>query len=308
VRRVNFKKKWFFFLLFSIEILLNSTLFSQTKFFSPSDNVNKKRVLIASGLVSYVEIGSFSGLYYVWYAHSMNPKFNFFNDLGNWGNVDKYGHAYTTYQLSRTYANLYRWSGLSRKKSAIIGSAIGLGYQTTLEVFDGFSNNYGFSLGDMGFNLLGSFVFLGQELWLKEQVFLPKFSYHPTQYAVLRPNILGSNHFERFLKDYNGQTYWLSFSPGSIIKNTSFPNWLCLSVGYGVDARIVGDQTSYVSEDGSIYNSKQEFFLSLDIDLKKIPTKNKTLKRVLTSLNYLKIPAPAISVRGNQFKFYPIYF
>jgi len=302
------KKKSIFYLLFSIEILLNSILFSQTKIFQPSEKLNKKRIFIASGLISYVEIGSFGGLYHVWYSENMNPKFQFFNDLGNWGNVDKYGHAYSTYQLSRTYANLFKWTGITKKKSAIIGSAIGLGYQTTLEIFDGYSNNYGFSWGDMGFNFLGSFVFMSQELWLKEQIFLPKFSYHPTEYAKLRPTILGSNHIERLLKDYNGQTYWLSFSPGSMTKRTRFPNWLCFSFGYGIDARIVGDKTSYLGTDGTIYRSKKEFYLSLDIDLKKLPIKNKGIKKVLTTLNYLKIPAPTISIQGNQFRFYPIYF
>ena len=308
MHRGEFKKKSIFYLLISIEILLNSTLFSQSKFLEPSERINKKRILTASGLLTYVEVGSFTGLYHVWYAQNMSPDFHFFNDLGNWGNVDKYGHAYSTYQLSRTYSNIYKWAGLSKKKSAIIGSAIGLGYQSTLEVFDGFSNDYGFSWGDMGFNMLGSFVFLSQEWWLGEQVFLPKFSYHPTKYAALRPNILGSNHFERFLKDYNGQTYWLSFSPSSFMKNTRFPNWLCFSIGYGIDSRIVGGSTTYLSETGSVFKSKQEYFLSMDIDFKKFPVKNKTVKGILTSLNYIKIPGPTISIKGNRFKFYPVYF
>jgi hypothetical protein len=197
---------------------------------------------------------------------------------------------------------------MSQKKSAIIGSSIGLGYQTTLEIFDGFSSGYGFSWGDVLFNLLGTGIFLSQELTLKEQQFLPKFSYHPTSYAALRPNTLGSNHAERFLKDYNGQTYWLSFSPSIFSKNNQFPKWLCVSIGYGIDGRIVGDQTNYIDQNGISYYSKAEYYLSLDLDLKKIPVKNKTIKKILSSLNYLKIPAPAISIRGKQMKVYPIYF
>jgi hypothetical protein len=38
----------------------------------------------------------------------------------------------------------------------------------------------------------------------------PKFSFHTTQYAQYRPNVLGSSLAEQILKDYNGQTYWLS--------------------------------------------------------------------------------------------------
>jgi hypothetical protein len=63
-----------------------------------------------------------------------------------------------------------------------------------------------------------------------------------------------------------------------------------------------------VDVNGKLYLSNPEFYLSLDVDFKKLPIRNKTLKKVLTTLNYLKIPAPALSMRGNKFKFYPIYF
>ena len=298
----------FFFLLWSIEIFSPNYSYCQSNFFNSSDTLSKKRVWIASGISAYTQIGSISALYSIWYSQNSNSSFHFFNDYGNWGNVDKYGHAYSSYQLSRTTANLYKWSGMSRRNSAFVGFALGLSYQTTLEIFDGFSSGYGFSWGDVWFNILGSSLYLGQELTFKEQIFLPKFSYHPTSYADIRPSTLGSNHAERFLKDYNGQTYWLSFSPKSFLKSSKFPEWLCLSIGYGIDARIVGDKTSYVDVNGQTYFSNPEFYLSLDVDFKKLPIKNKTLKKVLTSLNYLKIPAPALSLRGNKFKFYPVYF
>lgn len=298
----------FFFLLGSIEIFSPNFSFCQSIIFTPADTLSKKRVWIASGISAYTQIGSISALYGVWYSQNSNSTFHFFNDYGNWGNVDKYGHAYSGYQLSRTTGNLFKWAGMCQRNSAYVGFALGLGYQTTLEIFDGFSSGYGFSWGDVWFNILGASLYLGQELTFKEQVFLPKFSYHPTSYAAIRPNTLGSNHTERFLKDYNGQTYWLSFSPKSLIKASKFPGWLCLSMGYGIDARIVGDKTSYVDLNGNYYFSKPEFYLSLDVDFKKLPIKNKTLKKLLTSLNYLKIPAPTLSMRGNKFRFYPVYF
>ena len=308
VNRGQKKLIGFFFLLWSMEIFFPNFSFGQTKFFNSADTLSKKRVWIASGISAYIQIGSISALYGVWYSQNANSTFHFFNDYGNWGNVDKYGHAYSSYQLSRTSGNLYRWTGMSHRNSAWVGFALGLSYQTTLEIFDGFSTGYGFSWGDVWFNILGSSLYLGQELTFKEQIFIPKFSYYPTSYAALRPNTLGSNHAERLLKDYNGQTYWLSFSPKSFLKSSKFPGWLCISMGYGIDARIVGDKTSYMDANGNTYFSNPEFYVSLDVDFKKLPIKNKTLKKVLTSLNYLKIPAPAISLRGNKFKFYPVYF
>jgi hypothetical protein len=292
----------------SIEILFSSTSFSQSTFFQSAEKQNKKRVWLVSGIHAYTEIGSVAALYPVWYAQNSTSKFHFFNDFGNWGNVDKYGHAYSAYHLSKLSSDFYGWAGVSKKKSAVIGSFIGLSFLSTLEIFDGFSNGYGFSWGDMLFNSLGSGLFISQELAWCEQKIIPKFSYHPTKYAALRPATLGSNHAERFLKDYNGQTYWLSFSPKHLAKKSSFPKWLCVSIGYGIDGRIVGDQTSFTSTDGTTYHSKQQYYLSVDIDLKNLPIKNKTVKKIVSAFNYLKIPAPTVSFQKNKIQFLPIYF
>jgi hypothetical protein len=61
-------------------------------------------------------------------------------------------------------------------------------------------------LPDIIANASGTALFV---LW-KEQRITPKFSFHTTQYAQYRPNVLGSSLAEQMLKDYNGQTYWLS--------------------------------------------------------------------------------------------------
>ena len=308
MKRPHFQNLVVFYLLMSIEILFSSTSISQSNFFQPAKEPIKKRIWIASGIQAYTEIGSFAALYPIWYAQNASSKFHFFDDFGNWGNVDKYGHSYSAYQLSKLSSDFYRWAGVPKKKSAIIGSLVGLSYQSTLEVFDGFSNGYGFSWGDMLFNTLGSGIYLSQEWAWSEQKLIPKFSYHPTKFAALRPEILGSNQAERFLKDYNGQTYWLSFSPNHFSKNSMFPKWLCISIGYGIDGRIVGDQTSYTSADGMAYYSRQQYYLSMDIDLKSLPIKNKTIKKIISAFNYLKIPAPAVSFQKNKIQFLPIYF
>ena len=308
VKRPHFQNLVVFYLLMSIEILFSSTSIAQSNFFQPAKEPIKKRIWFASGIQAYTEIGSFAALYPIWYAQNASSKFHFFDDFGNWGNVDKYGHSYSAYQLSKLSSDFYRWAGVPKKKSAIIGSLVGLSYQSTLEVFDGFSNGYGFSWGDMLFNTLGSGIYLSQEWAWSEQKLIPKYSYHPTNFAALRPEILGSNQAERFLKDYNGQTYWLSFSPKHLAKNSLFPKWLCISVGYGIDGRLVGDQTSYTSADAMTYHSKQQYYLSMDIDLKSLPIKNKTIKKIISAFNYLKIPAPAVSFQKNKIQFLPIYF
>jgi hypothetical protein len=50
-------------------------------------------------------------------------------------------------------------------------------------------------------------------------------SLHLTDYASKRPDVLGSN-LERTIKDYNGQTYWLSVNLHSFFKQSKIPNGL----------------------------------------------------------------------------------
>jgi hypothetical protein len=61
-----------------------------------------------------------------------------------------------------------------------------------------------------------------------------KFSFHTTQYQY-RPNVLGSSLAEQMLKDYNGQTYWLSVNLHSFYKGSKIPKWLNLAIGYGAN-------------------------------------------------------------------------
>jgi hypothetical protein len=47
----------------------------------------------------------------------------------------------------------------------------------------------------------------------------------------------------------------------------------------------------------------------LDIDLNKIKTKNRTLKTILSAVNVLKIPAPAVEVNSRgKVHFHPLFY
>jgi hypothetical protein len=66
-------------------------------------------------------------------------------------------------------------------------------------------------------------------------------NFHLTDYASKRPDVLGSNLPERIIKDYNGQTYWLSVNLHSFFKQSKIPKWLNLAVGYGADGMLSGN-------------------------------------------------------------------
>jgi uncharacterized protein YfiM (DUF2279 family) len=196
-------------------------LWSQTSvatFLTPSDTLNSKR--FKTLVLSEASIGTAAlvGLNQVWYADYPRSDFHFINDNAEWLPMDKAGHLFSTYHLASFGANAMKWSGATRKKQLIYGATLGLAFMTTVEVFDGYSANWGASWGDIAANVTGTALYVSQELLWQEQRIVPKFSFHTTPYASARPNILGSSVPEQILKDYNGQTYWLSANIFSFAK------------------------------------------------------------------------------------------
>jgi hypothetical protein len=185
-------------------------------------------------------------------------------------------------------------------------------YLLNIELLDGFSSGWGFSIGDFGADLFGSAAFISQQLAWKEQRFLMKISYHDTEYSSYRPRLLGTTFAQRFMKDYNGQTYWLSVSPGAFMKNSKFPEWLCFSVGMGAEGMTGGSNNPSVAEDGvpiPYFDRYRKFYASVDIDLSKVPTRCKLLHSVLSTINLLKVPMPTLEYSNNKgFRGHWLYF
>jgi hypothetical protein len=253
---------------------------------------------------STLYLGTIYGLSKSWYKNSLTD-FRVKDDTYEWLQMDKMGHVYTSYQIARHTAEIYKKTGISKKQMMIYGAISGIIFQTPIEILDGFSPDYGFSPGDMVANITGSAIYLGQIALWDEVRIQPKFSFHFTALAKERPNLLGSKPTERWLKDYNGQTYWFSGSPRSFFKGSSWPAWLCLSVGYGIHDMVSAEKSQSI-EMG--YRPYRQFYLSLDIDLTKIKSRSKWVRTVAFLANSLKIPAPALQISKKGIDFKPLYF
>lgn len=300
-------------LLYSILVvfIVNSIGFSQSKinsFLTPSDSLNVSRrstVFISEGVV----LGSaLIGLNQLWYKDYPKSNFHAVDDNNQWLQLDKVGHFYSTYHVGRAGAELLEWSGASQKEQLLYGSTLGFGFLTVVEVFDGYSQEWGFSWGDMLANASGTGLYIGQELLWKEQRITPKFSFHQTRYANIRPETLGGSLYEQILKDYNGQTYWLSFNLYSFTKSKAIPKWLNVAIGYGGTGMLYGNKNE-AFENGVVQNQSREFYVSLDVDLTKIETKSNFLKTLFSVFNTIKVPAPTLQIGDfNGVKGYLIYF
>lgn len=271
----------------------------------------RKPLLIGSGIVTGV--GSYAGLYMAWYNDYNTGKFHTFDDNGEWLQMDKVGHTMTTYHLGMISCDALRWAGTDDRTSRWVGGLTGLFYQTGIEVMDGFSRGWGFSWGDEAANVLGSAVFISQDLAWGEQRIKLKYSSSPSSYAQYRPELLGNSFQSQLLKDYNGQSYWASLNLKSFMhKENGFPAWFNIAFGYSGKGMIGGHDNP--EEIVALYpdvnfDRRRQFLLSLDIDLTRIPVKSQFLKTVFGVIGFIKIPSPTLEVDDQgRFAFHPFYF
>jgi len=242
-----------------------------------------------------------------WYSQDTRSSFHFHDDLHYWNQMDKAGHFYTAFHQSRVGIDALRWAGVKEKKAIWIGGMMGIVLQTPIELFDGFSSQYGASVSDFAANTLGSAGVIAQELTWGEIRIMPKFSFRPTPYDPNRLEMFGNSLPEQILQDYNGQSYWLSVDVAAFLKKDSrFPKWLNIAAGYGAGEMVYGDPVK-----NRLYGhqSYRQFFLSPDIDLRYLPVKSRFLKTAIYLLSMYRIPMPALEYNTrNQLRVHPLYY
>ncbi len=284
---------------------------------TPLQIKNRTWLVCGANVVGYS--GILYGLSQAWYKDFPKSKFHSFNDSKEWLQVDKVGHFYGAYVESRASTELWKWTGMDRKKYIWIGGLSGAAYQTVIEFLDGHSADWGWSWADFGANILGSGTYIAQELAWNEQRIRPKWSFHRKSYSDAGLNqrsdvLFGKNSPERFIKDYNGQTYWASVSITSFLPKSKLPDWLCISIGYGAEGMFGGEENITKDEIGNITFDRRDikryrqWYLAPDIDLTKIKTRKKGLRFLFTVLSAFKFPAPSLEFSNGKFRFNALHF
>lgn len=275
-----------------------------------TSSIIKPRLLAVAIGGSALTAGTMGGLYYAWYKDHPSAAFHFYDDLGDWLQMDKGGHMVSSYYIGMLGYESLRWAGLDNRRAAWFGGTFGTVYLATIEILDGFSAGWGASISDVAANTLGSALFVSQQLIWEEQRLMLKYSYHPTKFAAYRPDVLGSGHLERMLKDYNGMTYWVSLNPNSFGAE-NLPPWLNISFGYGATGMTGGSENITGYHNGIYipeFDRTRRFLLSFDVDLNRIETSSATLKWLFRAVGFIKIPFPAVEFNSNKkFRFHPLY-
>lgn len=274
----------------------------------------RKKVFWTAGITGYTAMAT--GLYFAWYDNYDQSSFHLFNDWDEWQNVDKAGHVYSAYLQSSLIYDLGRWAGYNEDKALLISSVASLWGQLNIELMDGFSTDWGFSLADMGANVLGTSLFYVQQKVWKEQRLQLKMSYWPVKHSRATfpsengllttsnydrsVNLYGAGGIERLLKDYNGQTIWISANLSSFFPNAGLPKWLAIAGGYSAKHLYGGfsnewdiDNQNFIL-DSQLYPRTSQFVLAIDYDLSKIKHSTEFGKALFKVLNIFKFPAPGL--------------
>lgn len=209
-----------------------------------------------------------------WYSQYERVPFHFFDDNAGWLQIDKVGDAWTAIESYYT-AELYRWwvclidrrsgsaqgglfvSSRFRNIRRIFGRVRVLRWATWLPIPQGLCSWQGkWRLGT-------------QRIWLKFSAKHQDYSQLPPEVQARAKNLYGSTLPERMLKDYNGQSYWLSVNPSAFMPSkTRFPKWLNIAVGYG-RGMLGAERNRWELPDGTMYDYTQwqryrQYYLSVD--------------------------------------------
>ena len=206
----------------------------------------------------------------------------------NFREMDKFGHAYGGYHLSRIGSELLGGACVSRAKAVWWSAAYAAAFQLQIELWDGKQAEYGFSPLDLAANTAGASYAVAQQYLPSLRNVKPTISYARTTASKRYGRAQGSEL--RPTTDYSGQTYWLSFDVDSMLPDAAarwWPGFVRASVGHSI--------TDYVDPNtGRGLWAKREFVLTLDLDPEKLPGQNHIWRQVKHELSYYHFPAPAL--------------
>ncbi len=271
----------------------------------PLSTMRFRRAVLAGS--SVLTLGSTYGyLKLRWWSDGYtNFHFDDGRDFRYASNVDKLGHFLGGAFTADAYYAGFRWAGVSQRRAEWYAFGTTVLVQLCIEFKDGYAPTYGFSWADVTAGTLGGFwpMLQHRSPFLAESQLKISYWKRTNKYWDHR-GIVDIPAFS--IDDYINQAYWFSFSPryfgksGSVIRR-SWPDWLQLSAGFGLDAETWSPTRN---GEGGLW----EFYLAPDIDLVKLfKPKKPLLRTVLHLLNYIKVPLPAVQL-GPTPKLWWLYF
>ena len=192
--------------------------------------------------------------------------------------ADKCGHFLFSYYAADVVSRSLSWSGIGRRDAFLYGGLVSFAFQLYVEVEDGFHPELGFSAGDAIADGMGAIFPQLQEKHGFFRALSPKWSFNASERYEQR-------QYRSIIDDYESQTYWISVNLQELLGESApgfIPSFLNVAVGYGVtDLDLRG-------------SGERAFYLSLDIDVNKLPGDGDVVVALKHLMNFIHVPAPTI--------------
>lgn len=265
-----------------------------------------------AGEVSYAKVAAVASLTLIAYGAAywlvfdkgwwdeQGNHFHFENDFDYALNLDKFGHFAAGVALGEGFYEGYRWAGATEFQSYLFAGLSAMMTHIAIDVKDGYSPKWGFSVFDVLSGTLGGFLPMAERYVPLFKYVDLKWSYWINTKVYYRQSDTGV-----FTDDYVNQTFWASFKPYRLLPAGArkfYPSWLAIAAGLSIDEGV------FIKDyEGTPH---REVYIALDYDLEAFRPQSRMARTLIKSLNYFKLPAPAVQVypEFHWFLLYPIKF
>ena len=226
--------------------------------------------------------------------------FHFENDFDYALNLDKFGHFASGVMMGESFYEGYRWAGISEFKSYLFAGLSAMATHIAIDVKDGYSPEWGFSIFDVLSGTLGGFLPMAERYIPVFKYVDLKWSYWINTKAYYRQSNTGV-----FTDDYCNQTFWASFKIHRMLPKAArqyYPSWLAIAAGLSIDEGVFLHNKDITPH--------REVYIALDYDLEAFRPQSRMARTIVKYLNYFKLPAPTVQVypEFHWYLLYPIKF
>ncbi len=232
------------------ENITNIKSYEKLTALSAADKVKWELAAITGGAI-FLGINSWN------WGSSNSFKFNnegwFSTDTGSAG-ADKLGHLYSSYLINEFFNKRLLYKTDNKMEAAMYSAIFSSSIMLMVEVFDGYSDDHGFSYEDLISNSIGIGIsYLKNTVPGLDEKFDLRIEYDPTE-----------EHGDHPVTDYSGQTYSVALKLGGFddLKDTPF-KYFELQLGYHAEG-FKKNEHYYFPE------KRTELYVAIGIDLTEV--------------------------------------
>lgn len=206
------------------------------------------------------------------------------------GGMDKIGHAFASYAMCDAFHHAIQSRATDTQNAELTAGLLGMSLATYIELFDGFSEEHGFSYEDLIMNGLGAgFSVLRNSVPGMAEIVDFRMQYLPSPYDSFNP-----------LGDYPGQKYLLAVKLSGFEMFRESPlRFVELHGGYGARGFTLDERRDGVKQE-------RNFYLGVGLNLQELlfpnpsPAEPSLVRGTRATLRYLQIPYTYVSSDGNS--------